>query len=179
VSVEQASYQIRFDWGMAGAAAIASDADVVVWVDAVASSQPMVDTDQLATTAAVLAVDLRTAAAAARWVAALQTRLGRRIAIAVVAAGEERDAATMRYAAEDQLVAGAVIASLGRLGIDATSPEAAVAEAAYRGLERAIGHVITASVGGRASPVTTADTYRVDPELTEASVVVLRPHPQE
>ena len=30
-------------------------------------------------------------------------------------------------------MAGAVIAALGTLGIDATSPEAAVADAAYRG----------------------------------------------
>ena len=30
----QAKYQVRFDWGVAGLAAVAQDADVVVWVAA-------------------------------------------------------------------------------------------------------------------------------------------------
>ncbi len=177
MNAEQAAYQIRLDWGMAGAVAIGADADVIVWADAIVTAEPMPDVDQLAPTAAVLVVDLRTAAAAARWIAALQRRVGRRVVIAVLAAGEQRDMGTIRFAAEDQLVAGAVIAWLQPLGIDATSPEAAVAEAAYRGLEGAVGHVLSATVGGRAASLPPA-MYRVDPELTETSVLVLRSHRQ-
>jgi hypothetical protein len=73
-------------------------------------------------------------------------------------------------------VAGAVIAGLGTFGIDATSPEAAVAEAAYRGLERAVGHLMTASVGGRSAALVPS-MFRVDPDLDAGAVAVLRHHP--
>ena len=77
-------------------------------------------------------------------------------------AGDVRPDGSTRFAVEDHLVAGAVIASLGTLGIDATSPEAAVADAAYRGLEGAVGHLVTASVGGRSVPLGPG-RFRVDP----------------
>ncbi|GAA1528434.1 2-phosphosulfolactate phosphatase [Agromyces terreus] len=54
----------------------------------------------------------------------------------------------IRFAIEDQLTAGAVIDSLVRLGIDHTSPEAAVACAAFEGLQHAAVHLIGASATG-------------------------------
>ena len=172
---EQSRYQIRFDWGVAGAVAVGTDADVVVWADAIAGAGPPPDIGALPPGAAVIAADLRAARAAAAWAAALQRQLGRRTAIAVVAAGDLRADGSLRYAVEDHLVAGAVIAGLGTFGIDATSPEAAVAEAAYRGLERAIGHLMTASVGGRSASMVPS-MFRVDADLDAGAVAVLR-HP--
>ena len=123
MTIEQATYQVRFDWGLAGLEAIGADADVVVWVDAIAPVPPP-DLPP-ATRGAVIDVDVRTSAAAARWLLALQERLARRITIAVVAAGERRADGSTRCAVEDHLAAGSVISHLGALGIDATSPEAA------------------------------------------------------
>jgi hypothetical protein len=159
---------------MAGAAAVAADADVVVWADAITGAGGALDVGSLPAGAAVIAADLRTARAAAAWTAARQRQLGRRTAIAVVAAGELRGDGSLRYAVEDHLVAGAVIAFLGTFGIDATSPEAAVADAAYRGLDRAVGHLVTASVGGRSASLVPS-MFRVDPDLDASAVRVLRP----
>ena len=54
VVIEQARYQIRFDWGLDGAAAIATDADVLVWVDAIVTS-PTPDSVPLPERASVIA----------------------------------------------------------------------------------------------------------------------------
>ncbi|MFT4123512.1 MAG: hypothetical protein QM635_06745 [Microbacteriaceae bacterium] len=161
---EQDRYQVRFDWGVPGAAAIGGD--IVVWVDAL-GEEPV----PLAALAArdVVRADLRTAVTAARWLLERQRALGARQQIAVVAAGAARGDG-WRTAVEDELAAGAVIAALGELGIDATSPEAAAAEAAYRGLGRALGPLFAASVSGRADPPAPG-AGRADPG---ASLVVLR-----
>ena len=68
--------------------------------------------------------------------------------VAVVAAGSPVQAPE-GIPVEDHLLAGAVIDALGTVGIDATSPEAAVAAAGYQGLRGAVGHMLSASVGGR------------------------------
>ncbi|MDQ1512621.1 MAG: hypothetical protein QOC59_463, partial [Microbacteriaceae bacterium] len=39
---EQSRYQVRFDWGVSGASAVADDADVLVWVDALDPLEPPV-----------------------------------------------------------------------------------------------------------------------------------------
>ena len=65
MTIEQATYQVRFDWGPDGVEAIGVDADVVVWVDAIATGPPP-DLPPAAR-GAVLDVDLRTSAAAAHW----------------------------------------------------------------------------------------------------------------
>ncbi len=169
---EQSRYQVRFDWGAAGAHAIADDADVIVWVDAIGSS---LDVERLPAGPAVIEADFPVAAAAARWVSVLQKRLGRRIAIAIVAAGEQRGGGDIRFAVEDQLAAGAIIDRLARAGLDATSPEAAAAEGAYRHLERAVGHLLTASVTATArKDKLSPPMFRVDDELSEDDVVVVR-----
>ncbi|GAA1941390.1 2-phosphosulfolactate phosphatase [Agromyces allii] len=105
----------------------------------------------------VLAASLRNREAVARRILALQEARGERVFVAVVAAGEraaagEGDAhapATgIRFAIEDQLTAGAVIDALVRLGIDHTSPEAAVACASFEGLKHAAVHLIGAAGTG-------------------------------
>jgi len=59
------------------------------------------------------------------------------------------------------LAAGAVVDALADLGIDDTSPEAAVACAAYTGLRRAVVHLTTASVSGREALAAGADPAAV------------------
>ncbi|MFF2369830.1 2-phosphosulfolactate phosphatase [Agromyces sp. NPDC058110] len=106
----------------------------------------------------VLAASLRNREAVARRILALQESRGERLFVAVVAAGErateageradEAPAGGIRFAIEDQLTAGAVIDALVRLGIDHTSPEAAVACAAFEGLRHAAVHLIGAAGTG-------------------------------
>ncbi|NUU07787.1 2-phosphosulfolactate phosphatase [Leifsonia sp. C5G2] len=143
----QAKYQVRFDWGVEGAVAVAADADVVVWVDALpAAADAPAD---LPGDGAVLLAGLTDAPAVARWILDEQVRLGRRAMISVVAAGATTPAGTPRFAVEDLLAAGAVVDALAALGIDYSSPEAAAACAAFTGLRGAVAHLLTASVSGQ------------------------------
>jgi 2-phosphosulfolactate phosphatase len=96
----------------------------------------------------VLAASLRNRTAVAQWILDHQVALGHRVKVAVVAGGEVRDDETVRFSVEDLLTAGAVIDALGTLGVDACSPEAAAACAAYTGLARATRHLFTASSSG-------------------------------
>ncbi len=151
----QARYQVRLDGGVAGARRIAAGADVIVWVDALPSvpSPTAARRDEVLATMparpAVVSAGLADAPAVADWILALQTALGRRAYVAVVAAGTVEADGSWRACAEDQLAAGAVVDALAALGIDATSPEAAVACAAYQQLRPAVGHLVTASVSAR------------------------------
>jgi 2-phosphosulfolactate phosphatase len=207
----QSSYQVRFDWGIQGADAVAADADVIVIVDvlsfttvvelattlglaivpcapedaaAVAREQDAVlagkrgsavslspasitaeavagltkvaiaspNGSRIAASlnehgATVIAGSLRNASAVARWI--VESQQGTRLAIAIIAAGEQRDDDTTRFAVEDLLGAGAIIDALAAEGLDACSPEAAAAAASFSGLKRATKHLITASASGR------------------------------
>ncbi|MFJ4165817.1 2-phosphosulfolactate phosphatase [Microbacterium sp. NPDC089698] len=96
----------------------------------------------------VLAASLRNRSAVAQWILDHQHAVGHRVKVAVVAGGEVRDDETVRFSVEDLLTAGAVIDALGTRGIDACSPEAAAACAAYTGLARATRHLFTASSSG-------------------------------
>jgi hypothetical protein len=152
----QAKYQIRLDWGVAGARAVAQDADVIVWVDVLppAASDTAPDTapapaTELPGSGAVIEGGLATAAAAAQWVLDHQVRLGRRAMVAVIPAGAQRADGGTRFAVEDLLGAGAVIDALQTLGIDYCSPEAAAASSSFVGLRGAVGHLLTASVSGQ------------------------------
>ncbi|MEO5534668.1 MAG: hypothetical protein ABIR17_05995 [Pseudolysinimonas sp.] len=136
----QTAYQVRFDWGLAGAAAVEVEADVVAWVDELDAAAGPNDT--------------RPASAAkagefARWCLDRQVELGGRFRIAVVAAGVVLSDGSLRFAVEDLLGAGAVIDALAELGIDHQSPEAAAAAAAYTGLRNATRHLMNASVSAR------------------------------
>lgn len=96
----------------------------------------------------VVAATLRNRTAVGRWIFDYQQRIARRAMVSVVAAGETRTDETVRFAVEDMLTAGAVIDALAAVGVDACSPEAAAACAAYTGLARGISHMFTASVSG-------------------------------
>jgi hypothetical protein len=139
----QVSYQVRFDWGLAGRDAIAVDADAVIWVDQLdGGADPSTGSGQRART-------LEQADEIAAWALAEQERLGGRFRIAVVAAGVERGDGSLRFAVEDLLAAGAIIDAIAGVGIDHQSPEAAAAAAAHRGLKNATRHLVNASVSAR------------------------------
>ena len=97
----------------------------------------------------VLVGAIRNAAAVARAVMALQERRGDRVSVAVIAAGERASSGELRFAVEDQLGAGAIIAALTDLGIDHSSPEAAIAAESFRSLRRGVRHLLIGSGSGR------------------------------
>ncbi len=176
IAEAQGKFQVRFDWGVAGANAIAtSTADAIVWVDQLGTialesgeSAPSPSSQQNLPSTTTVHGTIQSSAALAAWALQRQTALGGRFTIAVVAAGEPRDDGSLRFAVEDLLAAGAVIDALTAVGIDHCSPEAAAASAAYVGLSRASRHLITASVSGQSlgGPA---------PDLTPVTeVVVLR-----
>lgn len=136
----QTDYQVRFEWGVRGAAAVAVDADVVAWVDEL-GAEPAPEGARVTT--------LAEAEGFARWCLARQEELGGRFRIAVVAAGATQVDGSLRFAVEDLLGAGAVIDAIAEVGIDHQSPEAAAAAAAYTGLRRATRHLVNASVSAR------------------------------
>ena len=172
---DQSTYQVRLEWGVAGLARLAP-ADIVVVVDVLRFSTTVIDAvergDEYPLDAAAHALSingaavaeaadsrgalvllgaLRNASAVAAAVLAEQQRRGGRTSIAVIAAGEltGRDAAAaVRFAVEDQLGAGAIVDALGAVGIDHTSPDAAVAGESFRALRRAVKHLLTASGSG-------------------------------
>lgn len=131
----QLQYQVRFAWGSAGERELAG-ADLLVVAD------ELVDADA---PAAPGTATMATASAVAQRVLDAQTERGGRVAVGVVARGR----ADVSFAVEDLLAAGAVIDALAEVGIDHCSPEAAAAAAAYTGLRRATGHLVSASVTAR------------------------------
>jgi len=165
----QANYQVRLDWGLEGLRRLAP-ADVVVVVQTLGATA-----DALAAIEAgrVLAVDdlaagglfraaaeagshvvvggIRNAGAVAEHVLRLQQVRAARTSITILAAGhpDDTDATALRFAVDDVLGAGAVIAALGDLGIDHASPDAAVAGEGYRALRGAARHLLSASGTGR------------------------------
>ena len=167
---DQSTYQVRLEWGAPGLDRLAS-ADVVVVVDvlrfsstvadAVASGSSVSLEDAVgwsrngaavaarAAECVVLVGRLRNASAVARAVATVQERRQARTSVAVIAAGEADAAGAVRFAVEDHLGAGAVIAALTDLGIDHTAPDAAVAAEGFRALKRALRHMISASGSAR------------------------------
>lgn len=180
---DQSSYQVRFDWGVTGLQRLAP-ADIVVVVDvlrfsstvtdAVASGRTVSLTDAAdwsrngaavavaAGGATVLIGALRNASAVARTVLEIQNRRQQRTSVTVIAAGELTDAGDLRFAVEDQLGAGTIIAALSDLGADHTSPEAAAACESARGLRRAMRHLLTASGSGKELAAGVAATARIE-----------------
>ncbi|TYL54237.1 2-phosphosulfolactate phosphatase [Agromyces mariniharenae] len=158
----QAKYQVRLDWGATGAERIVPGAHVAVVVDVL----PSPDGEAIAAALAgrdlvVLEGSLRNRSAVARRILELQEERGERLMVAIVAAGErtggragsevggsDAHSDAVRFAVEDQLGAGAIVDALIALGIDHTSPEAAVACAAFEGLRHAAVHLIGASASG-------------------------------
>lgn len=101
--------------------------------------------------ATVLAGALTNAESVANAILHLQQQRGSRTSVAIIACGERigRESAEVRFAVEDQLAAGAIIAALSDIGIDHTSPEAAVMGESFRALRRALVHLLLASGSGR------------------------------
>ena len=172
---DQSRYQVRLEWGMDGLARLAP-ADIVVLVDVLGFSTGVIASLERAEAsprdaayptasahgpamaeaaadsgALVLLGALRNASAVAEAILAEQQRRGGRTSVAVIAAGERiggAEGAAVRFAVEDQLGAGAIVDALGALGIDHTSPDAAVASESFRALRRAATHLLTASGSG-------------------------------
>jgi 2-phosphosulfolactate phosphatase len=136
----QASYQVRFDWGLAGAASVGAECDAIVWVDELGQSEGPVD---------AMAGTIDRAGELGAWALARQHEAGGRFRIAVIAAGAPRADGSLRFAVEDLLAAGAIIEAIAAVGIDHQSPEAAAAAAAYTGLRNATRHLISASESSR------------------------------
>ncbi len=143
---EQGKYQVRFDWGTAGAKALGASADIVVWVDELPGDAPAPPSSEVAS---LLTASAATAQQTAAAILQAQVERGGRIGVAVLAAGGVRADGSVRFAVEDLLAAGAVIEALGDVGIDHTSPEAAAAAASYSGLARAFDHLLSASVSAQ------------------------------
>lgn len=135
-AVTQAHYQVRYDVGLDGFDRIAATADVVVWVDALPSDDSLPPSSPVP----VILADLRNRSAVAAAVLQHQVAVGERVGIAIVAASA---------GVEDALAAGAVIEALQTLGIDFSSPEAAVVCSGFSGLKRAVGHLVSASIAGQ------------------------------
>ncbi|MCC4248693.1 2-phosphosulfolactate phosphatase [Microbacterium testaceum] len=168
-ALAQTNYQVRLEWGEAGLDRIAPSHVVVVVqtlgltaraLTAVEEGRelavPSADAAGRVALAAeragarVVVAGIRNAAAVAAHVLEVQRSRGDRTSIAVIAAGDA-DAAEpgVRFAVEDLLGAGAVVAALGDLGIDHASPDAAVAGEGFRALRVAVRHLLTASGTGR------------------------------
>lgn len=195
---DQSAYQVRLDWGVEGLARLAP-ADIVVVVDVLRFSSSVADAvaagievdlddarswsrNGAAVAAAVesgivLLGSLRNAAAVARAVQTVQERRQARTSVAVIAAGEADAAGLLRFAVEDQLGAGAVIAALTDVGIDHTSPDAAVAAEGFRTLRRALRHLVGATGSGRELAQPVPSTQRmlsagIVPTTVESAAVV-------
>jgi hypothetical protein len=140
VSAAQETYQVRFDWGHAGAETVGADADAVVWVSQLG---------EVAGPPSAVPGVLERADELGAWALAQQESAGGRFSVAVVAAGMPRPDGSLRFAVEDLLAAGAIIEAIAAAGIDHQSPEAAAAASAYRGLRGATRHLISASVSAR------------------------------
>ncbi|WP_460797052.1 2-phosphosulfolactate phosphatase [Microbacterium sp. GXF0217] len=180
---DQSAYQVRLDWGVAGIERLAP-ADIVVVVDVLRFSSTVTDAvdagsslelasaigwspNGAAVTASaraetVLIGCLRNASAVARAVLAIQDRRQQRTPVSVIAAGERTPDGGLRFAVEDHLGAGAIIAALSDLGIDHTSPEAAAACESARGLRRAVRHLLAACGSGRELADGVAATARME-----------------
>jgi len=90
----------------------------------------------------VVGASLRNAAAVARWIADGAT-------VAVVAAGERWPDGSLRPAVEDLWGAGAIVAALVDLGATGLSPEARVAEHAFRVTEARLAEELHRCASGR------------------------------
>jgi len=152
---------LRFSSTMANAVADGQEIDLddavrwsrngadVVRAASLSPASPSAQNPDAAQHPTVLVGGIRNAAAVARAVMALQERRGDRVSVAVIAAGERASSGELRFAVEDQLGAGAIIAALTDLGIDHSSPEAAVAAESFRALRRGVRHLLIGSGSGR------------------------------
>ena len=161
-------YQVLCTWGLSGIARLGITADVYIWVDALSSSpENVLDNDVIASSGRVILSSIFDAFAVADWVADLQMELQQRLCVLVACANANT------HSIADQLAAGAVIERLAQRGLDAMSPEAAVANAAFVQLRSATSHLISASEVGMNS-LSSGLTLVVDESIKADQVRILR-----
>lgn len=138
--------QLVLEWGERGlaacpgrAVAVASAHGFEAGAAAAVLREARRDPDRL-----VLSSGLEDAADTARRLLAEQLRLGRRLPIAVIAAGGHWPDGAPRWNVGDLLAAGALVDALCEAGIDFHSPACAVASAAYVELRGAVRHLVSA-----------------------------------
>lgn len=150
VGVMAQAFQVVLEWGGAGLEASRAHVTIVADADLGATGEALVTraTGDPARPVVVLA-DLESAPAAARAALDAQHALGDRASIAIIAAGDTWPDRSLRPAAADELVAGAVVDALCELGIDFHSPACAVASAAYTALRRGARHLASAERSSR------------------------------
>lgn len=95
--------------------------------------------------ASVVGASLRNRSAVAEFLAPMLTERS----LTIVAAGERWPDGSLRPCVEDLWGAGALIAALVDVGATGLSPEARVAEAAYRAVEQRLAEELRACAGGR------------------------------
>lgn len=161
-------YQVMCTWGLSSAFRKAFTPDVYIWVDALSScSADELNFQGLPGDSPIIAADIANAFAVADWVTRRQLSEQKRLTVLIICADNKS------HSIADQLAAGAVIERLAHNGLDAMSPEAAVANAAYSQLKRATTHLITASEA--ASDLSRIPAkLSVDESLTVDSVRILR-----
>ena len=161
-------YQVMCTWGLSGVHRMSANPDVVIWVNALFTSAPLpLQLDSFPGDSKVLVGSYFDAFAVADWVANYQLEQQKRLVVLIVCA----DAETHNVA--DELAAGAIIDRLAQKGLDAMSPEAAVANAAFSQLRNAAAHLIAASQ--QAQGLTLGDDeLKLNETLTTAAVRVLR-----
>lgn len=161
-------YQVMCTWGLSGAQRLNVNPDVVIWVNALSQSAPLpLQLDSFPGDSKVLVGSYFDAFAVADWVANYQLEQQRRVIVLIVCS----DAETHNVA--DELAAGAIIERLAQQGLDAMSPEAAVANAAFSQLRNAAAHLIAASEQAQ-NRTLLEDELVLDESLTPADVRVLR-----
>jgi 2-phosphosulfolactate phosphatase len=166
--MQRPHYQVMCTWGLSGAQKMGTEIDVFIWVDALNSdSGEFPHENSFPGENAVVLASLFDAYAVADWVADYQLEQNRRLQVLVVNAGAES------HSIEDQLAAGAVIERLAQRGLDAMSPEAAVAHAAYSQLRNATEHLFKASETAAAYSPTDKE-LTLDKSLGTDSVRVLK-----
>ena len=139
--MERSHYQIDCVWGIEGVNKYTYEIDVLVWVDVIDENSGWLSEiansqrDYVALTAG-----LHDSFAAADWIMNFQLEKQQRLHILVACAGSED------HSIADQLAAGAIIERLAEHGIDAMSPQAAVANAAFNSLRNATSHLIAADL---------------------------------
>ncbi|WP_329118202.1 2-phosphosulfolactate phosphatase [Streptomyces sp. NBC_01465] len=118
----------------------------------------------------VVAASLRNASTVGKWLA--DRDYGRaEQPVAVIASGERWPDGSLRPALEDLLGAGAVIAALRRYGRDQLSPEAAMAAAAYGGVDNIAATVADCASGRELIEWGHADDVAIATELDACTVV--------
>jgi 2-phosphosulfolactate phosphatase len=152
------SYDVRFEWGAAGAAALAPSSSCLVVVDVLSFSTSVTVAVQAGTrvypcawrdeTAAAFAREHQAELAAGRRAASDESGAPGLLSVAVIAAGERWPDGSLRPALEDLLGAGAVIAGLVECGVRVLSPEAEATRACFEGTAD-IAAAVAGSVSGR------------------------------